>query len=354
MWRTWRTSTAYSMVAEAPPGIWPCGGTMLPTVRHRNISPGSVCRMRSGTTRESAQVMKRTSGCWLSARRWKWSFIPGKTSLRKRAYPWRRRFIVGSVYGGAVSQPELRRRSVPVNNAAFHDKDHAPNGGDVLQGISFDRDDVRIEPRRDRANPIGHTQRLCAHEVGGDHRIHGLDSTVAHAMNEILRVAPVRAGDRIGAVDNFQPGYPHRAAQEFLMRLDESGHRGKAFLGVVRGRQIQVLELKISFKQQPRLRIEVRSALGHEFQILVRRAKAVLDFGAAGKSRGADRVAVGMHERAQALLLCFVTGGSQLLLRHGHGAAGHATGSVDFDEIGAGRFLFADEGANLVGGSGLL
>ncbi len=37
-----RAGTAYSMVAETPPMFEPYGGTMLPTLRHRNRSPGDV------------------------------------------------------------------------------------------------------------------------------------------------------------------------------------------------------------------------------------------------------------------------------------------------------------------------
>jgi hypothetical protein len=60
-----------------------------------------------------------------------------------------------------------------------------------------------------------------------------------------------------------------------------------------------------------------------------------------------------MDERSQALLHGLVAGCVQLLLRHGHGAASHASGGVDFDEIGACLFLFSHEGADFIGAAGL-
>jgi hypothetical protein len=45
------------------------GGMMLPMTREMKRSPGSDWKIRLGTTRESAQVMKRMSGFWVSARR---------------------------------------------------------------------------------------------------------------------------------------------------------------------------------------------------------------------------------------------------------------------------------------------
>src|SRR6516225_10706022 len=51
-------------------------------------------------------------------------------------------------------------RGVFVNSTALHDKDNAPNGGDVFQWIPIERDDVRLEAGRDRADLIGHAQRF--------------------------------------------------------------------------------------------------------------------------------------------------------------------------------------------------
>src|SRR5580658_5989699 len=59
---TFRTSTAYSMVAVTPSTSLPLTGTTLPMLRERNRSPGPGWRIRSGTMRESEQVMKSHSG----------------------------------------------------------------------------------------------------------------------------------------------------------------------------------------------------------------------------------------------------------------------------------------------------
>ena len=64
--RTLSTSTEYSMVAVTPSTSWLVMGTTLPMLREINKSPGSVPRIRSGTTRESAQVMNSHAGVWPS------------------------------------------------------------------------------------------------------------------------------------------------------------------------------------------------------------------------------------------------------------------------------------------------
>ena len=66
---TCSTSTAYSMVAVQPSTSLPETGTTLPALRVINRSPGPVPKIRSGTTRESEQVIKRYSGACDSARR---------------------------------------------------------------------------------------------------------------------------------------------------------------------------------------------------------------------------------------------------------------------------------------------
>ena len=57
------------MVAVTPSTSRLVIGTTLPMLRAMNRSPGSVPRIRSGTTRESAQVMNSHAGAWLSASR---------------------------------------------------------------------------------------------------------------------------------------------------------------------------------------------------------------------------------------------------------------------------------------------
>src|ERR1700676_508146 len=45
-------------------------------------------------------------------------------------------------------------RGVLVNHAALHYKYNAPNGGDVFQRVSIERNDVRLKAGGDRANLI--------------------------------------------------------------------------------------------------------------------------------------------------------------------------------------------------------
>ena len=72
---------------------------------------------------------------------------------------------------------------------------------------------------------------------------------------------------------------------------------------------------------QSGLGIQVSAFLRHQFQVVVRGQRAVLDLGASGEGCGADGISVSVHKRAQALLLCFVTGRVQLLLRKSQSTA---------------------------------
>src|SRR3982750_2276066 len=56
------TSTAYSMPAPTDESPVPYAGTMLPTLRRQNRSPGPLGVIRLGPSRESAQVMNSCSG----------------------------------------------------------------------------------------------------------------------------------------------------------------------------------------------------------------------------------------------------------------------------------------------------
>ena len=60
-------ATAYSIVADTPPGSGPYDGTMLPALRITNMSPGSCCVTSSGTSRLSEHEMNSVRGCWLVA-----------------------------------------------------------------------------------------------------------------------------------------------------------------------------------------------------------------------------------------------------------------------------------------------
>ncbi|MNP34271.1 hypothetical protein D3C76_1275500 [compost metagenome] len=74
-------TTAYSMVAETPPGSGPKGGTMLPALRMTKSCPGSCWVTNSGTRRLSEQEINSALGFWLEARLRKRSLRCGKTSF---------------------------------------------------------------------------------------------------------------------------------------------------------------------------------------------------------------------------------------------------------------------------------
>ena len=78
--RTPNTDTAYSTVAETPPGSGPYDGTMLPALRITNSAPGSTCVSSSGTTRLSEQVTNSVLGLCAVDRRLNNAICCGKTS----------------------------------------------------------------------------------------------------------------------------------------------------------------------------------------------------------------------------------------------------------------------------------
>ena len=90
-----------------------------------------------------------------------------------------------------------------VDDAGFHYKNYATDGGDVFCRVTVEGDEVCLEARGDGADLIGHAKRFCAEGVGGDHGGHGLDSAIADAVDEVFGVAAVDAGYGIGTVNNF-------------------------------------------------------------------------------------------------------------------------------------------------------
>ena len=95
-------------------------------------------------------------------------------------------------------------------------------------------------------------------------------------------------------------------------------HRRKPFRGVARRADILFLVQQVVLDDQPRLRIKIRALRRHQFQIVVRRQRAVLNLGASRKGRCANRILIGVHQRAQTLLLRFVARRIQLFLRKRH------------------------------------
>lgn len=62
-----RATTAYSIVAETPPGSGPKEGTIFPALRITNSWPGSCWVTSSGTRRLSEQEINSALGFWLEA-----------------------------------------------------------------------------------------------------------------------------------------------------------------------------------------------------------------------------------------------------------------------------------------------
>src|SRR5260370_40282336 len=81
----------------------------------------------------------------------------------------------------------------------------------------------------------------------------------------------------------------------------------------------------------------------------------MLNFGAAGQSCCAHCLLIGVHERTQSLFPCFVTSGTQLLLRKTHASTlPDGFRSKDLDQVSTSGLLLPDEGANLIGCTCLL
>src|SRR5712692_9732527 len=62
---------------------------------------------------------------------------------------------------------------------------------DVLQRIALDGDEIRLIPRRDRADPIAESERLRGERSGGDDRRHRILPAPLHAIDELLKIASV-------------------------------------------------------------------------------------------------------------------------------------------------------------------
>src|SRR5437762_1781351 len=120
---------------------------------------------------------------------------------------------------------------VPVNHAAFHHKNNPAHSVNVFQGIAVKGNDVRLQPRRDRSDLISHAQGLSRERVGSNHSGHRLLAAVANAVDELFCVAPVGAGQSIGAKDDLQPLDLQSAREELMIDGNKFFHRSKAVYG---------------------------------------------------------------------------------------------------------------------------
>src|ERR1044071_2252509 len=92
---------------------------------------------------------------------------------------------------------------VLVDAAALPHEDDAADGRDVSERVAVERDDVGLEAGRYGADAVAEAQRLRPERVGRDERRHRLDAAVPHALDELLGVAAVRAGQRVRAEDDL-------------------------------------------------------------------------------------------------------------------------------------------------------
>jgi hypothetical protein len=108
-------------------------------------------------------------------------------------------------------------------------------------------------------------------------------------------------------------GPAHQVAKE---RSDLLVRRDDLIFGRREERQPCELRLvqRVVVDDQPRLGVEIRPALGHQSQVVVRRAERVLDLRTASQGCCPHRVAIRVHERAQTLRLRLIAGRVQLLL----------------------------------------
>ncbi len=67
-----------------------------------------------------------------------------------------------------------------------------PHHGDVVERIAVHRNDFRLLPLREQADPVRHTQRFRSHGRPGEQRIHGSVAAVLHPIDELLGVAAMR------------------------------------------------------------------------------------------------------------------------------------------------------------------
>src|ERR1035437_8606890 len=81
---------------------------------------------------------------------------------------------------------------VPVYSSALHHEADPAHRGDIGRGIAVGRDDVRLHPRRNRADRAAKPQRLGAHRRRRDDRVHWRLAGVVHAADEIFGVAAMR------------------------------------------------------------------------------------------------------------------------------------------------------------------
>ena len=160
---------------------------------------------------------------------------------------------------------------------------------------------------------------------------------------------PSAPGHRIRAKHDLESRRGHGLANEFMFYGKNLLHRGKAFLGVARRPEEFCFVLQIVFDHEAGLRIEVRTVLRHELQILRRCEGAVFDLRASRQRCRRNRFSISVHKRAQALFLGFIARRVELLLRERHAPAlPDALRGEDFDKVRSRGGLLIHVFSNLI------
>jgi sugar phosphate isomerase/epimerase len=215
-----------------------------------------------------------------------------------------------SLHGGAVSK----------YFAAFHNEYNAPHSPYIVERIALSSDQVRLESRSDRADMILQSERFRRERRSAHNCIPGTLPGLAHPINKLLGITPVRARHGIGPEYNLylQCLSPLDHVRYFRQRLL---HKSEPFLGEVSTSQKVRLVVQIIVQHQ-QIWIEVHPAFRHQLKHAVVQECTVLNRCAAGIHRRARSVgSMRMHHRPLAQSLRFAAHRPQLLVGHGLSAA---------------------------------
>src|SRR5690348_13118716 len=216
---------------------------------------------------------------------------------------------------------DVGRRNIFVNDSGLHDEGDAADGGDVVERIAVERDDVCLEPERDGADFVLQIQGLRSERIGGDERSHGVLAGIANTVDQLFRVAAVGAGNCVSAKNDFQAGDFQRAAHEVGVQRKRLLHLLEAGLRIVADAEIARFIVEVILNYEADLRIEVSAMLGHQTEVVVGGESPVLDFRASGERGHAYGIAISVDESAKAVFFRFITRGVELFLRKRGAAA---------------------------------
>src|SRR5207244_2281080 len=97
--------------------------------------------------------------------------------------------------------------------------------------------------------------------IRGNQRAHRINSGIAHAIDELLGVATMRAGERIRAEDDFEPGNLDRAPDEIVVDRQDALHRRESLFSVA-GRAEEALLISEAAPPSFCLRTKARISSG--------------------------------------------------------------------------------------------